>query len=185
MGIGTRAGKKNWRHVLAYLKELEWDSTIDSHHLEPYYTPDLPLSQFVDSTLHPLCQKLSEVVSFISRTKPMKEHEIDKGCAACTDYVKMYRQLLKTGNMHPLLGEKTSIKPKMHILEVHVPAFARKWKTVGFFGEDVIETVHKEYNSYERRMCSLRNVEARMAAIEDVDGLRFEQACKEAARNEL
>jgi hypothetical protein len=87
--------------------------------------------------------------------------------------------------MHPLLGEKTSIKPKMHILEVHVPAFARKWKTVGFFGEDVIETVHKEYNSYERRMCSLRNVEARMAAIEDVDGLRFEQACKEAARNEL
>jgi hypothetical protein len=104
MGIGTRAGKKNWRHVLAYLKELEWDSTIDSHHLEPYYTPDLPLSQFVDTTLQPLCQKLSEVVSFISRTSPMKDHEIEKGCAACTDCVKMYRELLNTGNMHLLLG---------------------------------------------------------------------------------
>ena len=31
----------------------------------------------------------------------------------------------------------------------------------------------------------IANVEARMAAIEDVDGLSFEQACKEAARNEL
>ena len=95
----------------------------------------------------------------------------------------MYRELLDVASKtkHPVLQGNTSIIPKMHILEVHIPAFAREWRTVGFFGEDVIETLHKDYNELNRRYCSVRTVEVKMAVRDDFKNLKFEQAAIQIA----
>jgi hypothetical protein len=131
---------------------------------------------FIDNVLFPLCSKLEVVIRFISRVSIMKEQEIEDGSAACVEYVQLYRDLLHVGFKHPLLGVTPSVLPKMHILEVHAPEFARAWGSIGFFGEDVIETVHKDVNESERRYCNVRNTELRMSVREDFRAIKFEQA---------
>ena len=103
----------------------------------------------------------------------MQDLQIEDGCKVCEEYVQMYRDLMRVGEMHPVLMETISITPKMHILEEHVPEFARKWGTVGFFGEDVIETLHKDYNSMIRRYCAVRRVVDQMQVIDDFKNLKY------------
>lgn len=183
IGTKTKKGKEhdNWRQVLTKLKELAIPpTTTDRANLS--YDPET-ICKFVDDVLEPLCEKLEVVIKFIQTTRIMDDDEVEAGCSACVEYVRLYRELLDVASKdkHALLGEKTSIIPKMHILEVHIPEFARAWHTVGFFGEDVIETLHKDYNEMDRRFCSVRATADRMSTKDDFKNITFEQACKEAA----
>ena len=63
----------------------------------------------------------------------MDDETIEAGCKVCEDYVDLYRRSMHVEKSHPLLKETLSITPKMHILEVHIPEFARQWRTVGSF----------------------------------------------------
>ena len=155
---------KDWKDVLGHLKGLITASDLASK---------LPLITFIDEVFTPLCGKLVEAVEFICKIKPMGDQEIESGCAACVDYVRMFREKMHVGSEHPVLQETFHITPKMHILEAHVPDFARKWRTVGFFGEDVVETLHKDYNSLIRRFCSIRNPHDQMRAIDDAKHLQM------------
>ena len=40
----------------------------------------------------------------------------------------------------------------MHVLEQHVPEWLEEWCSVGFFGEDVVESLHAEINELQRRL---------------------------------
>jgi hypothetical protein len=187
--------RPNWREVMAKLKQLALPSTmvcqdlaLDGDCCRLAQLLSLPhdggdICNFINNVLMPLCEKLEVVIKFISTTRVMSEDEVEAGCAACTGYVAMYRELLDVASKtkHPVLQENTSIIPKMHILEVHIPAFAREWRTVGFFGEDVIETLHKDYNELNRRYCSVRTVEVKMAVRDDFKNLKFEQAAIQIA----
>ena len=102
---------------------------------------------------------------------------ISIGCQACRDFVTLYRDKF-CGGVHPVLQQNFSVLPKMHILEIHVPEFAMRWGTVAFFGVDVIETVHKEYNEMGRRLAGVRNVHDNMACSEDIRNLKFEQGAR-------
>ena len=165
LGIITKKDEpKDWKDVLVHLKEQIMNSNLES---KP------PLIEFIDKVFQPLCGKLVEVVEFICKIKPMGEQEIENGCEACVDYVRMFREKMHIGIEHPLLQQAFHITPKMHILEAHVPDFARKWRTVGFFGEDVVETLHKDYNSLIRRFSSIRKVEDQMVEIDDAKNLQM------------
>ena len=82
------------------------------------------------------------------------------------------------GTKHPLLQQKVTITSKMHLLETHVPEFARKWRATGFFSEDVVESLHKDCNEEQRTLCSLRNAQDKMSVGADMRNLRFEQAAR-------
>ena len=101
----------------------------------------------------------------------MDDHTVEAGCKVCANYVDWYRKTMHVEKSHQLLKEKLSITPKMHILEVHIPEFARQWRTVGFFGEDVVETLHNNFNEPLRRLCSIRNPLDQMKYIDDVKNL--------------
>ena len=56
-----------------------------------------------------------------------------------------------------------SITPKMHELIHHVPQFARRWRTVGYFREEGMEAKHHEVNGINRVLACMRNEEERLA----------------------
>ena len=53
---------------------------------------------------------------------------------------------------------------KGHIVEVHVPEFARKFGTCGVFGEDGLEALHPHGKLVRRLVRQMQNPEARHAA---------------------
>ena len=70
------------------------------------------------------------------------------------------------------------MRPKHHVLETHIPIFAKKWRVVGLFGEDIVEAVHREVNVLESTITNLKNQHiAKMKYIDDRFNLYFEQAC--------
>ena len=159
----AKAGKgKTWKDVLDTLKQLVLTSALDNK---------TDVVTFLDKICTPLISKLVEIVKFIIRAEPMDDETIEAGCKVCEDYVDLYRKTMHVDKSHPLLKEKLSITPKMHILEVHIPEFARQWRTVGFFGEDVVETLHKNFNKLLRRLCSIRNPLDEMKFMDDAKNL--------------
>ena len=145
--------------MLGTLKQLVLTSALDKK---------ADVITFLDNICTPLISKLVEIVKFIIRAEPMYDHTVEAGCKVCEDYVDLYRRSMHVDKSHPLLKEKLSITPKMHILEIHIPEFARQWRTVGFFGEDVVETLHKNFNELLRRLCCIRNPLDQMKYIDDV-----------------
>ena len=129
---------------------------------------------FINEQCVPLVSKLLEVVKFITAIKPMTSEVIEPGCAACEEYVTLFRQhMVGDGKLHPVLKQKYSITSKMHVLEAHVPVFARLWYTVGFFGEDPVETLHKDFNHMMRTFCSVRNPLEQMQVMDDQKATKF------------
>ena len=56
-----------------------------------------------------------------------------------------------------------NITPKQHELIHHVPQFARRWRTVGFFREEGMEEKHHEVNGINMVMACMRREEERLA----------------------
>ena len=59
----------------------------------------------------------------------------------------------KFGTLFP----EREITPKIHMLMVHVPLFAKQYQTLGLFSEAVIESVHAEQNTIERTLYCVDN----------------------------
>ena len=177
-GLGQKKDGKTWRDVIDTLKQLVRTSDLDKKN---------DVITFLDDICTPLISKLVEVVKFIIRVEPMDHKTIETGCKDCEEYVELYRKTMYVDKPHPLLKDKLSITPKMHILEVHIPDFARLWHTVGFFGEDVVETLHKDFNALLRRLSSIRNVLDQMKYMDDaknLTGKRTEEVKKRGRRRE-
>ena len=47
---------------------------------------------------------------------------------------------------------------KVHIIEAHLPAFAKRWHTVGLFAEDACESIHALVNVLNRRFACVHGV---------------------------
>ena len=65
-------------------------------------------------------------------------------------------------------------------METHVPEWLDEWRSVGFFGEDVVETLHAVVNGLQRRFSVswTRNKMQYMQSVDDELNLRFEQFAK-------
>ena len=81
--------------------------------------------------------------------------EIDELARACAKFGEAWRA------SYPHRKEMTV---KGHIVEVHVPEFARKFGTCGVFGEDGLEALHPHDTLVRRLVRQMRNPEARHAA---------------------
>ena len=92
-------------------------------------------------------------IHFLSKAKrQLTEEEICELEAKC----------LLMGQIIPrVLGG--SITPKQHELIHHLPQFARRWRTVGYFREEGMEAKHHEVNGINRVLACMRKEEDRLA----------------------
>ena len=145
----------------------------------------LPLLQYVD-VLHGCSQRLATAHSFYSKIVPFKDNqELVAGIWACKQYCSYYRQnfVLDTTPIATAIGKLRSMTPKHHILETEIPIFARKWNTVGLFGEDIAETVHREVNVISNSVTNMKNQPLQlMQYIDDHLNICFELECKRVVK---
>jgi hypothetical protein len=64
---------------------------------------------------------------------------------------------IKLGKLWPKLFAGSSIPPKVDVLIFVVPAFARKWGTVGGLGEQRLEALHQVFNAFDRVLVCQRH----------------------------
>ena len=91
----------------------------------------------------------------------------------------MYRE--QRDNINKMI-DCANVKPKMHVLETHVPEWFREWRSIGFFGEDPVESLHAVINKIQRTQSSsfAREKCKYMQTVDDEMNLHFEQfACGE------
>ena len=54
------------------------------------------------------------------------------------------------GAKFPQMYPTRQISPKLHILFIHVPEFAERYRTIGLFSESAFESIHGEFNRYDK-----------------------------------
>uniref|UniRef100_A0A914VGX3 Zinc finger PHD-type domain-containing protein n=1 Tax=Plectus sambesii TaxID=2011161 RepID=A0A914VGX3_9BILA len=67
-------------------------------------------------------------------------------------------------DMKRLLPEE-SVTPKMHFLATHLPAFARRHRTLGMLSEQSLESLHAKVNAIERKFAAFRDERHQMIAV--------------------
>ena len=97
------------------------------------------LIAFLNGVFRSICTKLAPVISALSSTDTFSDEQCDNAADACKEYVRFYREQLSTIRK---TIDGVNVKPKMHVLETHVPEWLSEWRSVGFFGEDVVESLH-------------------------------------------
>ena len=69
----------------------------------------------------------------------------------------------------------TTVLPKMHFLEVHVPQWLEEWKVgLGFMGEQGAESIHSSFNTIEQSFLSMPNRVDRLFRIVQEHHLRID-----------
>ena len=61
------------------------------------------------------------------------------------------------GRLWPQVFKGSTIPPKVDVLVFVVPAFAKRWGTLGGHGEERIEALHQVYNRFGRTFASMRH----------------------------
>ena len=105
------------------------------------------LITFLNGVFRSICTKLAPVISALSSTDTFSDEQCDNAADACKEYVRFYREQLSTIRK---TIDGVNVKPKMHVLETHVPEWLSEWRSVGFFGEDVVESLHAVVNKLQR-----------------------------------
>ena len=82
-------------------------------------------------------------------------------------------------NLYLATLQTTQATPKLHILEAHLVEFMRKWRALGLFGEDAIESIHAKLNAIYRRVHGIRNrVRKQQSAWWLLDGTQLASSIK-------
>lgn len=105
------------------------------------------------------CAVLKEidVVSHFSRAaRFLNDDELDKFEAACRGFGVAYRAA------HP---EHPILTIKGHLIEMHLATIARRYRTLGMFGEDGLEALHPLDTRARMLVRSMRNALARHMAL--------------------
>ena len=109
-------------------------------------------------------QKYSQIRLFLKYIHNFKNSEIDDLKTKC-DWL---------GKNFPLLFPDRAITPKLHMLFIHVPQFAAKHKNLGLFSESAFESLHGEFNHYDRVYACVTNTGKSM---------QLQMACAEIRRS--
>ena len=117
----------------------------------------------------------------MSRFLPTTRSQATTGCV---EYVQYWREnfvlntVKYTGQHHTRL--------KHHALESHVPPFAIKYKSIGRYGEGVIEVVHKVTNNLrDGRYNNVKNKNRYFRLCDDDANQSFESGCKNEEKKAL
>jgi len=102
-----------------------------------------------------LKQRADNIITFMTKYEKIRHHikSIHRLEQAALDELSANCEWLGE-NFHTLFPKRI-ISPKLHMLFIHVPQFARKHKNLGLFSESAFESVHAEFNNYDRTFASV------------------------------
>ena len=90
----------------------------------------------------------SEAHHYMAIKQLLSDSDIESLCYFCEEFGRVYPMVFPESPCHTR---------KMHELIIHVPTFANKHETVGFYNEEEGEYMHKVVNQQSRQVCSVRN----------------------------
>lgn len=93
-----------------------------------------------------LLTMFSYIVFIMKSIRQQSDEDIDAFESVCKGFTKGWRKCFPD----------SSITPKMHILEVHVPKVLRFWGCLGIFNEESIERLHHLKKVAMKRVVSLK-----------------------------
>ena len=106
------------------------------------------------------------------RATAFTDEEIDEFDENVTLFCDVYRATFQTKH----------VTPKMHLIEAHLVESLRKWKTLGLFSEEALESMHAKLNRLERRTFGIRNqlkrLKKRYDFLEDAQHPGAQEAAK-------
>ena len=94
----------------------------------------------------------------------LEPHEIAYLEMLCPKYAEDFRAAIKVEwrreARRTKKGKKGQVHTplKLHMMEVHVPQFARRWGSVGLFAEDAFESIHALWNKIMRSCACIPNL---------------------------
>ena len=98
--------------------------------------------------VEPVWTAFAELLPLVRATRLLTNAEVEKLCAAAAAVSSAYRAAYP--DVH--------IQLKIHIIESHLPKFARRWRSVGLFAEDACESMHAIVNRLNRRYACVHGV---------------------------
>jgi hypothetical protein len=112
-----------------------------------------------------------ELFGLMKAARMLEPAEIEYLAVLCGLYAKEFRE--ESRQQWRLNARKKKIDVtqlhlplKLHILEVEIPKFARRWGSIGLFSEDAAESIHALMNRLNRRYACIRSsVERSKAAL--------------------
>jgi hypothetical protein len=112
---------------------------------------------------------LYELFKLTKAPRMLEPREIEHIAKLAPLYANELRASVKTEwrrEAHGLKkGKRVHLPLKLHMLEAHVPRFARRWGSVGLFAEDAFESIHALMNKLRRSCASMRNKIAQDIAV--------------------
>ena len=105
--------------------------------------------------------QLDKIGALSRKVTMLTDSEIEELSHACETYGAAARASVPDCLPLPKSLVRTRLTPKGHVVEVHLAAFARRYGTIGFFGEDGIEALHPKDTKCRQLTRCIRNPEAR------------------------
>ena len=91
-------------------------------------------------------KRYSKLYDLLMAARVLEDEEIEELCQMCTEYADWFPETFNT---------TTTLK--LHTLADNVPPFVRRWKSIGLFAEQSVESVHAAYNKLMRSFSSVKN----------------------------
>lgn len=111
-----------------------------------------------------ILQVLDKIGKLSRKVEMLSDSEIDELSLACKEYGAAARAPVATCLKIPKKFLREKLTPKGHTVECHLAEFAKRYGTIGFFGEDGIEALYPKDTAVRLLTSSVRNAKARAAA---------------------
>lgn len=118
--------------------DLLWD------YLRKSAGDDVAKLALIDETierLNPVWRAFSALHTLARACRLLTDDEVEELCRACDTISTASR------TAYP----KVHVQLKVHVIEAHLPAFVRRWRSSGLFVEDACESIHNIVNKLNRR----------------------------------
>jgi hypothetical protein len=134
---------------IAAISALYKTQLIPNQTNQPFSIGDDPFSIWISQFM----TKLSTLYRVYTATRKLTEEEI-KQIHSTTQRLKI---ILFNAPMNPF-----PYTPKLHNLIFHFPNFAEKYKTIGLFSEQGIESIHIRFKSYDTKYVNIVDQEKQL-----------------------
>ncbi len=110
-----------------------------------------------------LWTRFSDIFPLLTSPRFLSEWEIEffqQNCYALGEYYSSH-------------FPERNISRKLHILVCHVPQFVGRWKTIGLFSEQKLESLHCTANRFDKQFSSIRDKKRKLTLINDSCNLLY------------
>jgi hypothetical protein len=118
-----------------------------------------------NGALNDLKQRADNIIMFMTQYAQVRCHMKSTNLLTNEHLNKISATCNWMGENFPMIFPERIISPKLHMLFIHIPRFAKQHKNLGLFSESAFESLHAEFNEYDRRFT---NITDRLQSLETI-----------------